>query len=145
MTDTTASGSETPDERIAAPGIEERTAPGRDATLRAGERSGRVVALVPDLMDRSRLGAHQIEFVGAAALLPIAAAGAALVLVDLSRPGVPEVLDVVVEAADRVVGYAPHVEDEVLALAVASGVEALPRSLFFRRIGDILAGERAAE
>lgn len=106
-------------------------------------RTGRVVALVPDLMDRSRLGGHQIEFVGAAALLPIVAAGASLVLVDLSRPGVADVLDVVVEASDRVVGYAPHVEDEVLALAVAAGAEALPRSVFFRRVGEILAGGRA--
>ena len=48
--------------------------------------------------------------------------------------------------APRGVFYAfPLGEDEVLALAVAAGVEALPRSVFFRRIGDILAGERAEE
>lgn len=123
----------------------DRTAPGRDATARVGERTGRVVALVPDLMDRSKLQGHPIEFVGAAALLPLSAAGASLVLIDLSRPGVPDVLDVVVEAADRVVGFAPHIEDEVLALAIAAGVEALPRSVFFRRIGEILAGERAVD
>ena len=99
----------------------------------------RVVALVPDLMDRSRLGGHPIEFVGSAALLPVVAAGAELVLVDLSRPGVPDVLEVVVEAADRVVGFAPHVEDEVIALAIAAGVEALPRSVFFRRVDELLA------
>jgi hypothetical protein len=59
------------------------------------------------------------------------------VLVDLSRPGVPDILEVVVDGADRVVGFAPHVEDEV---ALSAGVEALPRSLFFRRIGEILDG-----
>jgi len=98
----------------------------------------RVVALIPDLMDRSRLGGHSIEFVGAAALLPVVAAGASLVLVDLSRPGVSEVLEVVVGAADRVIGFAPHVEDEVIALAVAVGVEAMPRSVFFRRVDGLL-------
>lgn len=139
----TAAGSN--DTRSTAGGDGERTAPGRDATARVGDRTDRIVALVPDLMDRSKLQGHPIEFVGAAALLPISAAGASLVLVDLSRPGVPDVLEVVVEAADRVVGFAPHVEDEVLALAIASGVEAMPRSVFFRRIGEILAGERPAD
>jgi len=107
--------------------------------------TARTVALIPDLMDRSRLPGDDIEFVGSAALLPVVAAGADLVLIDLSRPGVPDVLDLMVETATRVVGFAPHVDDEVLALAVAAGVEAMPRSLFFRRIGSILAGERAAE
>ncbi len=97
-----------------------------------------VVALVPDLMDRSRLARRPIEFVNAAALLPIVAAGARLVVVDLSRPGVVDVLDALVESAARVVGFAPHVEDEVLALAVGHGVEAMPRSVFFRRIDELL-------
>lgn len=105
----------------------------------------RTVALIPDLMDRSRLAGHDVEFVGAAALLPIVASGADLVLIDLSRPGVADVLDVVVEAATRVIGFAPHVDDQVIALAVASGVESLPRSVFFRRIGQILAGVESVE
>ena len=104
------------------------------------DRPMRTVALIPDLMDRSRLGSHQIEFVGSAALLPIVAAGADLVLVDLSRPGVDEVLELVVEAAGRVVGFAPHVEDERMALAVSLGAEVLPRSRFFRRVSDLIAG-----
>ena len=103
-------------------------------------RTHPVVALVPDLMDRSRLGGRAIEFVNAAALLPVVAAGASLVLVDLSRPGVFDVLDAVVESADRVVGFAPHVDDEALALAIGHGVEALPRSVFFRRVEELLDG-----
>jgi hypothetical protein len=100
---------------------------------------GKVVALVPDLMDRSRLGGHTIEFVNAPALLPVVATGAHLVLVDLSRPGVFDVLDAVVDGADRVVGFAPHVEDEALALATGHGVEAMARSVFFRRVDELLA------
>jgi len=34
------------------------------------------------------------------------------------------------------VGFAPHVEDEVLAKAVVAGCEALPRSVFFRRLTE---------
>ena len=99
----------------------------------------KVVALIPDLMDRSRLGRYQIEYVGAAALLPIVAAGADLVLVDLSRPGVAEVLEVVVSASDRVIGFAPHVEDETMAWALVLGAEVLPRSKFFRRAAELLS------
>jgi hypothetical protein len=102
----------------------------------------KIVALIPDLMDKSRLssqpGAHQIEFVGSAALLPIVAAGADLVLVDLSRPGVAEVLTAVVESSHRVIGFAPHVEDETMAWALSVGVEVLPRSRFFRRAAELL-------
>ncbi|MEI7887411.1 MAG: hypothetical protein WCJ04_08470 [Actinomycetes bacterium] len=105
----------------------------------------RIVALIPDLMDRSRLGQHQIEFVGAAALLPIVAAGADLVFVDLSRPGVSEVLGVVVESCDRVVGFAPHVENEIMAWAVSLGAEVLPRSKFFRRAEELLSATEADE
>ena len=99
----------------------------------------KVVALIPDLMDRSRLGQHQIEFVGAAALLPIVAAGADLVFVDLSRPGVAEVLEVVVSSSGRVIGFAPHVEDETMAWALALGAEVMPRSKFFRRAEELLS------
>jgi|GEM_PF-259506 len=102
----------------------------------------KIVALIPDLMDRSRLSiqnsAHQIEFVGAAALLPIVAAGADLVLVDLSRPGVPDVLSAVVQSCHRVIGFAPHVEDETMAWALSVGAEVLPRSKFFRRVSELI-------
>ncbi|CAB4532491.1 unannotated protein [freshwater metagenome] len=102
----------------------------------------KIVALIPDLMDKSRLssqpGAHQIEFVGSAALLPIVATGADLVLVDLSRPGVADVLSAVVESCDRVIGFAPHVEDATMAWALSAGAEVLPRSKFFRRAAELL-------
>lgn len=96
----------------------------------------KVVALTPDLGDRSRISAVAPDavFVGAAALLPRAAAGADVVLVDLGRPGVFDVLAEVVALGGRVVGYGPHVEGELLAAATAAGAEAVPRSRFFRDV-----------
>ena len=93
-----------------------------------------VVALTPDLGDRSRIASTHPDtvFVGAAALLPTAAAGADVVVVDLTRAGVLDVLDEVVAGAGRVIGYGPHVDTELLAAALASGAEAVPRSRFFR-------------
>jgi hypothetical protein len=93
-----------------------------------------VVALTPDLADRARIAVivPDARFVGAAGLLTGAAKGADVVLVDLSRPGVLDVLDDVVALGGRVVGYGPHVDTELLAAATAAGVEAVPRSRFFR-------------
>jgi hypothetical protein len=92
-----------------------------------------VVALAPDLADRARieLMAPGARFVGVAAQLPAAAEGAEVVVVDLTRAGVLDVLDEVVAVAARVIGYGPHVASELLAAATAAGVEAVPRSRFF--------------
>ena len=90
----------------------------------------RIVAYVPDLMDRSRLP-PATTLVGSPAELADAGADADLILVDLSRSGVLEAL---VGVAVPVVGFAPHVDDAVLAQAAAAGVEALPRSRFFTRV-----------
>ena len=99
----------------------------------------RVVALVPDLMDRSRLGAVEAEitFASSPAALAAAAAGADVVVVDLSRPGA---LDAVRGLDARIIGFAPHVERELLEAAAEAGCdEVLPRSAFFRRVGELLA------
>ena len=101
----------------------------------------KVVAMTPDLGDRSRIAAvaPDATFVGAAALLPRAAEGADVVLVDLSRAGVLDVLDQVVALGGRVVGYGPHVEGALLAAAMAAGVEAVPRSRFFRDMDPFIS------
>lgn len=101
----------------------------------------KVVALTPDLGDRARIDAvaPDATFVGAAALLPRAAEGADVVLVDLTRAGVLDVLDDVVALGGRVVGYGPHVDGGLLAAATAAGVEAVPRSRFFRDPAAFLA------
>lgn len=114
----------------------------------------RVVAFVPDLMDRSRLTAPaaaagvSVQFVGSAAALAEAVgvgggAGEAvgLVLVDLGRAGALEAVRAL-PAGVRVVGFASHVDDEVFAAATASGVEALARSAFFRRVEGLLGRQR---
>ena len=93
----------------------------------------KVVALAPDLGDRARIQGmvEDVAFVNAAALLPAAARDADLVLVDLTRAGVLEVLDDVVAVAGRVVAFGPHVATELLAAATSAGAEAVPRSRLF--------------
>ncbi len=96
----------------------------------------RVIAYVPDLMDRSKLAAAgEVTFVSTPGEL--AAATADLVVVDLSRPGVMEVLS---QVGVRTIGFGSHVDHELLAAARAAGCdEVLPRSKFFARIGELLA------
>jgi len=95
----------------------------------------KVVALTPDLGDRGRIESllpeADVTFVGAAALLPGAATGADVVLVDLTRAGAVDVLDEVVALGVRVVAYGPHVDTALLAAATAAGAEAVPRSRLF--------------
>lgn len=92
---------------------------------------GRTVALVTDLMDRSRLSAalSDVEFVADAT----GAVGAGCVVVDLARfaGAVAEVRRLV--PAARVVAFGAHVDDDVLIAAREAGADlALSRSRFFR-------------
>ncbi|MHB1973699.1 MAG: hypothetical protein ACYCR4_05355, partial [Acidimicrobiales bacterium] len=114
------------------------------------DRVGRVLAFVPDLMDRSRVTAAaaaagvQVEHVASPRQL---ASGAQdppdLVLVDLSRPGALEVLGAL--AGCRTVGFASHVDRDLIAKARAAGcARVLARSTFFGRLGELL-GEIAGE
>lgn len=99
----------------------------------------KVVAYVPDLMDRSKVAAAaaEVSFVGSPAGLAAAAQGADLVVVDLTRPGV---LDAVAGIGARVVAFANHTERDLMDAARAAGCETvLARSAFFSRIGDLLA------
>jgi hypothetical protein len=92
-----------------------------------------VFAIVGDLMDRARIDEAILDVhhttpgrIGALA------ADGDLVIVDLVRLGAAVSLAVATGA--RVVGFAPHVDDDVLRTAEAAGCEALPRSVFFRRL-----------
>lgn len=100
-----------------------------------------VVAYVPDLMDRSRLAAAVPEatFVDRPGALAPAASGPDLVVVDLDRPGVLDVLADVVATGARVVGFAAHVDGPTLEAAIARGCRAMPRSRFFRSLPTLLA------
>jgi hypothetical protein len=103
-----------------------------------------VVALVPDLMDRSRVSAAVagVRFVAGADALAAALAAAApgaVALVDLGRPGALEAGRRLVTAGTRVVGFAAHVDDALLRAAAEAGIEALPRSRAFRSLPSLLA------
>lgn len=102
--------------------------------------SGPRLAYVPDLMDRSRLSGHDVEFVRDLDDLVERGVGAALVIVDLGRPTVLPAATTLVGAGVRVVGFAPHVDDDLRAAAAAGGVEVLPRSRFFGDIERALSG-----
>ena len=95
-----------------------------------------IAAYVPDLMDRSRFGGIDVEFVASPAAL--ADADADVVVVDLSRPGVLEAVGRL--EGVRTIGFGSHVDRELLAAAKAAGCdEVLARSEFFRRLGELLA------
>lgn len=99
-----------------------------------------VVAYVPDLMDRSKVSAAapEVTFVGRPGALAAAASGDDLVVADLDRPGVLDVLADVVSTGARVVGFASHVDGPVLEAATARGCRAMPRSRFFRSLPTLL-------
>ena len=92
-----------------------------------------VVAYVPDLMDRSKVAAAVpgTRFVARLDQLAEEAAGADVVVVDLSRPGV---LDHLPTRAKRLVGFASHVDRETIDRAADAGVEVLTRNAFFRDV-----------
>lgn len=98
-----------------------------------------VVVFAPDLMDRSRIAAAipDAVFVRTADMLPLTPAR--LVLVDLGRAGVVETIP---RIDAPVIGFASHVDDELMASARAAGCrEVLPRSRFFRTLPALVAGD----
>ena len=100
----------------------------------------RVAAYVPDLMDRSKVaaaGGDDVTFVRSPSEL--ATAGAQLVVVDLSRPGVLEAL-AELGGAVRSIGFASHVDRDLARSAEESGCdEVLTRSRFFSTLPELLA------
>ena len=98
----------------------------------------RVVAYVPDLMDRSKVAAAgDCVFVSRPGDIAALCPAADVVVVDLTRPGVVEVL---AGLDARVIGFANHTSREVMEAARAAGCEqVLPRSDFFARLDELLA------
>ena len=92
---------------------------------------GRVVALVVDLMDRSKLQAAVPDITFARE--PAGVADATVVVVDLARAGV-SVAAVRAAAPDaRLVVYGPHVDGAAQQAALEAGADAAyARSQFFR-------------
>jgi DNA-binding NarL/FixJ family response regulator len=97
-----------------------------------------VVAYVTDLMDRSKV---QSAIAGATFTRdPTAAAGADVVIIDLAR--FADVVAAIRAAAPtaHMVGFGPHVDDELLQGARDAGVDSvLARSQFFRDPAAALA------
>lgn len=98
-----------------------------------------VAAFAPDLMDQSKLRGAIDDLVMLRNPAALASTDAAIVLVDLGRPGVLDVIDAI---AGRVIGFGSHVDDALLAAAEAAGCdEVMARSVFFSRLakGTLLA------
>jgi hypothetical protein len=95
------------------------------------------VAYVPDLMDRSKVASvGPVTFVARPSDLPAASQGATLVVVDLSRPGVLEVLPAI---AAPTIGFGRHDDRERLAAATAAGCgRVLARSAFFSQVSQLI-------
>ena len=95
-----------------------------------------VAAWVPDLLDRSRFGGGGVVFVGRPE--DLAGVDAEVVVVDLNRLDHPGRVGPV---RGRLIGFASHVDDDRLVAARQAGFdEALPRSVFFRRLPELLRG-----
>lgn len=90
-----------------------------------------VYAISNDLMDGSKLRA------GLADVMVVRTGDdlddATMVTVDLRVAGA---LEAALATGARVIAYGSHVDEDALAAATAAGAEALPRSLFFRRLSD---------
>ena len=107
----------------------------------------RIVALVPDLMDRSRVTAalgEGVELVATARHLRDRLESGPepdLVLIDLGRRGILDALPGIREATHaRIIGFGAHVERDLLAAARAAGCDqVLARSAFFAQLPDLTA------
>ena len=100
--------------------------------------STHIVAYVPDLMDRSKVAAAgDCVFVSKPGDLAALCPAADVVVVDLTKPGV---VDVLADLDARIIGFANHTSRDVMAAARAAGCEqVLARSDFFARIDELLA------
>ena len=92
----------------------------------------RIAAYVPNLMDRRRFASHDEML---QTLDDLESVNADLVLIDVSTPEVLQYLP----AGLQIIAFAPHVNAEILDQAKAAGcVDALPRSVFFKRLPQLL-------
>jgi len=115
---------------------------GGGAPAMPAARKKKVVAYVPDLMDRSKVSSApaDVTFVNRPSDLAATAAeaGADLVVVDLTRPGVVEQLAGV---GAPVIGFANHTNRDAMEAAAAAGArQVMARSAFFARLDDLLGG-----
>ena len=97
-----------------------------------------VLAYAPDLMDRSRIAAALPDAVFVRSPQDLVGVTARVVLVDLGRAGV---LEIIPALSAPVIAFGSHVDEELLDAARAAGcAEVLPRSRFFHRIAGLAGG-----
>jgi hypothetical protein len=93
-----------------------------------------IAASIPNLFDRARFG-ERVTFVDTAE--DVASAKPVLLIVDIDR--CPDIESFVIPGI-RLLGFGPHVDTAGHAHALSVGYhEVLPRSVFFRRLDEILA------
>ncbi len=96
--------------------------------------------MVPDLMDRSKLGAvaDLVVVNSAGALDAVAGLGPGdVVVVDLSRPDALAAAGRAATTGAKVFGFASHVDTDTMRAAKAAGVVAMARSAFFGRAAEL--------
>jgi hypothetical protein len=104
-------------------------------------------------MDRSRITAPGVVVTFVSSPAALAGTDADLIIVDVGRPGVLAALAALAALAvpaapgapDReavpVIGFASHVDRDLMAAARSAGCpQVLARSAFFRRVPELLAG-----
>ena len=96
-----------------------------------------LVAVTRDLMDASRIRSAVPATTVVSGIGGPELAEAGLIVLDLAAGVDPAAAAAI---GPPVVAYGPHVDSEALAAAVVAGcAEALPRSVFFRRLPALLA------
>jgi hypothetical protein len=106
----------------------------------------RVVACVPDLMDRSKVAAvvSEASFVPtpgdlAAAVAAVALEAEVLAVIDLSRDGAIEAIVELAAAGVPMIGFGSHVDHALLERAREAGCgQVVARSAFFRDVAALL-------
>ena len=95
-----------------------------------------VVAFVPDLMDQSKLRLQIPDICFVKEVSELIDVDVDLVLVDLSKS---EVLEVLPEIDSKVLGFASHVDRDIITAAEQAGcAKVLPRSKFFRDFDSLV-------
>lgn len=99
--------------------------------------SSRTVVVTGDLMDRSKISAalEDAVFARNVAIAIELAPELELAVVDLRVASADDIATLVARGA-RVVAFGSHVDESVLAAARSAGADALPRSVFFRRVAE---------
>jgi hypothetical protein len=98
----------------------------------------KIVAMMTDLMDRSRVSAAVPDVTFTTD--PAACANADVVVIDLARHAGTVAGARLAAPTARIVAFGPHVDAELLAQAARDGADiVLPRSRFFQDPGAALA------